>query len=128
MFYFLDEAIHFTFRMSTFPYFVCFVSLTSYIKLLRLLFFLYIFYVDTHFIFKETKHVAHFSVDTSLSSDGAESVVLPRSEVILRLRDRGEPVLLFGESELDAFKRLRKCEISEPEINKVRICIVAKVL
>lgn len=38
--------------------------------------------------------------------------------MISRLRDRGEPILLFGESELDAFKRLRKCEISEPETNR----------
>lgn len=44
---------------------------------------------------------------------------LPRKEVIRRLRERGEPILLFGETELQAFKRLRKCEISEPEINKV---------
>lgn len=46
---------------------------------------------------------------------------LPRKEVIRRLRERGEPILLFGETELQAFKRLRKCEISEPELNKVRI-------
>lgn len=60
-----------------------------------------------------------FVADTASSSDNAESVVLPRNEVITRLRDRSEPILLFGESELDAFKRLRKCEISEPEINRV---------
>lgn len=29
-----------------------------------------------------------------------------------------EPVLLFGETEFEAFKRLRKLEILEPEINK----------
>lgn len=46
-------------------------------------------------------------------------MVLPRNEVISRLRERGEPILLFGETELNAFKRLRKCEISEPEVNKV---------
>nr|CAG4640759.1 EOG090X03WO [Eulimnadia texana] len=50
--------------------------------------------------------------------DGVEVCVLPRKEVIRRLRDRNEPVLLFGETELDAFKRLRKLEISEPEINR----------
>ncbi|XP_060525540.1 pre-mRNA-splicing factor 18 [Cylas formicarius] len=44
--------------------------------------------------------------------------ILPRQEVISRLRDRGEPVLLYGESELDAFKRLRKCELLEPEKNR----------
>lgn len=44
--------------------------------------------------------------------------ILPRTEVISRLRDRGEPILLFGETEIDAFKRLRKCELLEPEVNK----------
>lgn len=47
--------------------------------------------------------------------------MLPRHEVIRRLRERGEPILLFGESEIEAFKRLRKCEILEPEVNKVCI-------
>lgn len=45
--------------------------------------------------------------------------ILPRTEVISRLRDRGEPILFFGETELDAFKRLRKYEILEPEVNRV---------
>lgn len=44
--------------------------------------------------------------------------VLPRTEVIRRLRERMEPILLFGESEYDAFKRLRQYEISEPEVNR----------
>lgn len=52
-------------------------------------------------------------------SGNDDDTVLSRKEVIRRLRDRGEPVLLFGETELQAFKRLRKCEIQEPEINKV---------
>lgn len=56
----------------------------------------------------------------SLEAVDAEHVLLPRNEVITRLRERGEPILLFGESEVDAFKRLRKCEISEPEVNRVR--------
>ncbi|CAB3367351.1 Hypothetical predicted protein [Cloeon dipterum] len=53
-------------------------------------------------------------------SSGNEDVgrTLPRKEAIRRLRDRGEPILLFGELEVDAFKRLRKLEILEPEINK----------
>lgn len=53
------------------------------------------------------------------ADDGSEHMVLPRNEVITRLRDRCEAILLFGETELDAFKRLRKCEILEPEINRV---------
>jgi pre-mRNA-splicing factor 18 len=44
--------------------------------------------------------------------------ILPRSEVISRLRDRSEPILFFGETEVDAFKRLRLCELLEPEVNK----------
>lgn len=48
-----------------------------------------------------------------------ESVSLPRTEVIKRLRERGHPILLFGESELQSFKRLRRIEIQEPEANRV---------
>ncbi|KAK6629730.1 hypothetical protein RUM43_003548 [Polyplax serrata] len=50
--------------------------------------------------------------------DGSDHAALPRKEVIRRLRDRGEPILLFGEAEVEAFHRLRKCEILEPEVNK----------
>ncbi|XP_033228648.1 pre-mRNA-splicing factor 18 [Belonocnema kinseyi] len=50
--------------------------------------------------------------------DASEHLTLPRNEVIRRLRERGEPIFLFAESEVDAFKRLRKCEILEPEVNK----------
>ncbi|KAJ8984259.1 hypothetical protein NQ317_007491 [Molorchus minor] len=55
--------------------------------------------------------------DVEAESDVQHSI-LPRNEVISRLRDRGEPIFLFGEAELDAFKRLRKCELLEPEINR----------
>jgi len=43
---------------------------------------------------------------------------LTRREVIRRLRERGEPITLFSENELEAFKRLRKLEILEPEVNR----------
>jgi hypothetical protein len=49
---------------------------------------------------------------------------LSRKEVIRRLRDRGEPITLFGESEFDSFKRLRRSEVAEPESNKVWILIL----
>ncbi|KAF0041220.1 hypothetical protein F2P81_007118 [Scophthalmus maximus] len=39
-------------------------------------------------------------------------------KVIRRLRERGEPVRLFAESDYDAFQRLRKIEILTPEVNK----------
>ncbi|XP_065082519.1 pre-mRNA-splicing factor 18 [Ochlerotatus camptorhynchus] len=43
---------------------------------------------------------------------------LPRTEVIRKLRERGEPILLFGESEADSCSRLRQLEISAPEVNR----------
>ncbi|KAK7603066.1 hypothetical protein V9T40_003065 [Parthenolecanium corni] len=65
----------------------------------------------------EKKEVTNDS--SILNENGSDDdKILPRKEVIRRLRDRGEPILLFGETELQAFKRLRKCEIQEPEINK----------
>ena len=33
-----------------------------------------------------------------------------------RLRERAEPVRLFGESDYDAYQRLKKLEILEPEV------------
>ena len=30
-----------------------------------------------------------------------------------------EPIILFGETELEAYQRLRKLEFMEPEVNKV---------
>ena len=54
-----------------------------------------------------------------LEEDGVAFAVLPREEDIRRLRDRNEPILLFAETEIEAFRRLRKLEISEPEINRV---------
>uniref|UniRef100_A0A4W3J443 Pre-mRNA-splicing factor 18 n=1 Tax=Callorhinchus milii TaxID=7868 RepID=A0A4W3J443_CALMI len=45
-------------------------------------------------------------------------MTLSRQEVIRRLRERGEPIRLFGESEYEAFQRLRKIEILAPEVNK----------
>lgn len=51
-------------------------------------------------------------------SEQSENASLPRNEVIKRLRERSHPVTLFGESELQSFKRLRRIEILEPEANK----------
>uniref|UniRef100_A0AAQ4S9D7 Pre-mRNA-splicing factor 18 n=1 Tax=Gasterosteus aculeatus aculeatus TaxID=481459 RepID=A0AAQ4S9D7_GASAC len=45
-------------------------------------------------------------------------MTLSRQEVVRRLRERAEPVRLFGESDYDAFQRLRKIEILTPEVNK----------
>ncbi|XP_078409075.1 pre-mRNA-splicing factor 18 isoform X2 [Cetorhinus maximus] len=45
-------------------------------------------------------------------------MTLSRQEVIRRLRERGEPIRLFAETDYEAFQRLRKIEILTPEINK----------
>lgn len=58
-------------------------------------------------------------VDVAESDSSSELQTLPRNEVIQRLRERCEPILLFGESEVEAFRRLRRCEILEPEVNRV---------
>ena len=47
-----------------------------------------------------------------------EGPELPRAEVIRRLREREEPIMLFGELDNDAFRRLRRLEILEPEVNR----------
>ncbi|CAH0583123.1 unnamed protein product [Chrysodeixis includens] len=51
-------------------------------------------------------------------AENTEIVGLPRTEVIKRLRERGHPIWLFGENELQSFKRLRRIEIQEPEANR----------
>ncbi|GFR29204.1 pre-mRNA-splicing factor 18 [Trichonephila clavata] len=55
--------------------------------------------------------------EESLKSKESEGT-LPRKEVIRRLRERHEPILLFGETELEAFQRLRRLEILEPEVDR----------
>lgn len=56
--------------------------------------------------------------ENAMIADNSQNI-LPRAEVVRKLRERGEPILQFGESEDDAFKRLRRLEILEPEVNKV---------
>lgn len=63
----------------------------------------------------ESKSTGEGSSD---GKSGADQSELPRREVIRRLRERGEPILLFGETEAGAFQRLRRVEILEPEVNK----------
>lgn len=43
------------------------------------------------------------------------NTMLPRKEVIRRLRERGQPIRIFGESDEDAYLRLKQLEISEPD-------------
>lgn len=42
----------------------------------------------------------------------------PRSDVIRRLRARAQPILLFGESELEALQRLQKLELEQPDMKE----------
>uniref|UniRef100_A0A1B0DEH6 Pre-mRNA-splicing factor 18 n=1 Tax=Phlebotomus papatasi TaxID=29031 RepID=A0A1B0DEH6_PHLPP len=63
----------------------------------------------------ETQSSGNCVTSTDVTS---EHSILPRPEVIRRLRERCEPILLFGETEHEAFRRLRQCEITEPEINR----------
>lgn len=41
--------------------------------------------------------------------------MLPRKEVIRRLRERAQPIRVFGESDEDSYLRLKQLEISEPD-------------
>jgi pre-mRNA-splicing factor 18 len=52
------------------------------------------------------------------TEDDTKKAQLPRKEVIRRLRERDEPIRVFGESDYEAFQRLRKLEMLEPEVNK----------
>ncbi|XP_031237748.1 pre-mRNA-splicing factor 18-like [Mastomys coucha] len=51
-------------------------------------------------------------------AEGSPPMTLSRPEVIRRLRERGELVRLFGETDYDAFQRLRTLEIRTPEGNE----------
>lgn len=46
------------------------------------------------------------------------SSILPRKEVIRRLRERCQPIRLFGESDEDSYNRLKQLEISDPDQSK----------
>ncbi|XP_043980684.1 pre-mRNA-splicing factor 18 isoform X2 [Gambusia affinis] len=70
---------------------------------------------------KEEENEASTSANPVLELELTEEklpMTLSRQEVIRRLRERGEPIRLFGESDYDAFQRLRKIEILTPEVNK----------
>ena len=62
------------------------------------------------------KSFAYFVSVCAAKKEGVEASELPRKEVMRRLRDRNEPITLFGELEIDSFRRLRRLEIQEPEL------------
>jgi pre-mRNA-splicing factor 18 len=50
-----------------------------------------------------------------------EKFQLPsRTDVIKKLRERNQPIRLFGESDLDSYRRLRLLETTEPELKGQR--------
>ena len=60
--------------------------------------------------------ISYFSVVDKIEDTEQEDMPkLPRVEVIRRLRERLEPIILFGETEFEALKRLRSLEINEPD-------------
>uniref|UniRef100_A0A671Y5G3 Pre-mRNA-splicing factor 18 n=1 Tax=Sparus aurata TaxID=8175 RepID=A0A671Y5G3_SPAAU len=76
---------------------------------------------NNHFIDKKVEDEPSTSANPVLELELTEEklpMTLSRQEVIRRLRERGEPIRLFGESDYDAFQRLRKIEILTPEVNK----------
>lgn len=92
----------------------CELTLSSTIQIVKL-------EIGTHPMDLHPYQICLLSITDSSRYDGSLHQTLPRKEVIRRLRERGEPITMFGESETDSFQRLRQCEIQEPEINKVII-------
>lgn len=66
----------------------------------------------------EDEPAASSAFTSVIINDGEEERILNRKEVIRRLRERGEPVLLFSETEIEAYKRLKQLELLEPELNR----------
>ncbi|KAI0237070.1 Pre-mRNA-splicing factor 18 [Lamellibrachia satsuma] len=76
------------------------------------------------------KHKKHLLINKAKEADNDDSAAsssqsgqeekhrLSRKEVIWRLRERAEPITLFGETEEEAFQRLKKLEMLEPEVDK----------
>lgn len=50
-----------------------------------------------------------------------DEIIFPRKEVVRRLRERNEPILMFGESEHDAFLRLKHLELINPDQTKGQV-------
>ncbi len=69
--------------------------------------------------FRAIKHLFLFKKSEKAKSskkkddETVEKKVLPRAEVVRRLRDRGHPIRLFGETDEDSAKRLNIIESRE---------------
>lgn len=61
------------------------------------------------------------SASTKSNEGKPEDIIFARKEVIRRLRERNEPILLFGESQHDAFVRLKHLELINPDHTKGQV-------
>ncbi|VDK83966.1 unnamed protein product [Dibothriocephalus latus] len=55
----------------------------------------------------------------------AKGKIMPRKDVIRLLRERNQPICLFGESEYDTFQRLKRIQLLEPETKGLRNDLIA---
>ncbi|GMR47339.1 hypothetical protein PMAYCL1PPCAC_17534, partial [Pristionchus mayeri] len=67
---------------------------------------------------KEEDDAAQASSSSESKVDVADDESLTRAEVIRRLRARGQPITLYGESETDSRRRLIQLEYDQPEVNE----------
>ncbi|TPP63274.1 Pre-mRNA-splicing factor [Fasciola gigantica] len=54
-----------------------------------------------------------------------KSKLMPRKEVVRLLRERNQPIRLFGESDYDTFQRLKRVQLLEPESKGMRNDLIA---
>ena len=60
----------------------------------------------------------HFSLEIKSKKieEGLNAIpTLPKSEIVKRLRDRCQPILLFGETLINACERLKQVEMDAPD-------------
>ncbi|KAK6177335.1 hypothetical protein SNE40_015456 [Patella caerulea] len=67
---------------------------------------------------ENTKENGESSTSKTDNTQEEKQAILPRKEVIRKLRERNEPIRLFGEEDFDSYQRLKKLEVQEPDINK----------
>ena len=63
-------------------------------------------------------HCTYFSLELKDKKieEGLNAIpTLPKSEIVKRLRDRGQPILLFGETLINACERLKQVEMDAPD-------------
>ena len=63
-------------------------------------------------------HCTYFSLELKDKKieEGLNAIpTLPKSEIVKRLRERGQPILLFGETLINACERLKQVEMDAPD-------------